>query len=156
MNPVPARIRPMTPAVLDRVMAIAGSLQDAPHWPLAAYQAALHPQSVPRRIALAAEDAVAGGVVGFAVAIVVGPKADLETIAVAADGQRRGVGAGLLAALVEELKLAQVDEVLLEVRASNGQALAFYRRRGFSQTGRRPRYYADPVEDALLLARRLD
>jgi len=58
--------------------------------------------------------------------------------------------------LVEELKRSQVEELLLEVRASNGQALEFYRRRGFSQSGRRPRYYADPVEDALLLALPLD
>jgi ribosomal-protein-alanine N-acetyltransferase len=156
MNPVPARIRPMTPADLDRVMEIAGSLKDAPHWPLAVYQAALHPQSVPRRIALVAEDAVTGGLVGFAVASVVGAQAELESIAVAAEGQRRGMGAGLLAVLVEELKRSQVDELLLEVRASNGQALEFYRRRGFSQSGRRPRYYADPVEDALLLALPLD
>jgi ribosomal-protein-alanine N-acetyltransferase len=40
----------------------------------------------------------------------------------------------------------------LEVRPSNHAALAFYRAQGFAVTGRRPRYYADPVEDAVLLA----
>jgi len=37
------------------------------------------------------------------------------------------------------------------VRASNGAAIGFYRAQGFAETGRRPRYYADPEEDAILL-----
>ena len=59
------------------------------------------------------------------------------------------------AALAEELRLAQVGEVLLEVRASNCPALALYRALGFAETGRRPLYYVDPEEDALLLRLRL-
>jgi len=37
------------------------------------------------------------------------------------------------------------------VRASNAAALRFYERHGFQITGRRPRYYDGPIEDALLL-----
>jgi ribosomal-protein-alanine N-acetyltransferase len=40
---------------------------------------------------------------------------------------------------------------MLEVRASNQAALGFYRGQGFRETGRRPRYYADPEEDAVLM-----
>jgi ribosomal-protein-alanine N-acetyltransferase len=65
------------------------------------------------------------------------------------------VGRLLFAALVEKLKQERAEEIFLEVRASNGPALGFYRSLGFRETGRRPRYYADPVEDALLLALRL-
>jgi ribosomal-protein-alanine N-acetyltransferase len=54
-----------------------------------------------------------------------------------------------------ELAIAHVQELFLEVRASNRAALALYLSLGFSQTGRRPRYYIDPVEDALLLTLRL-
>jgi ribosomal-protein-alanine acetyltransferase len=95
------------------------------------------------------------GVVGFAVVAVVAGEAELETIAVAADGQRRGVGGWLLRALVDELKTAQVSELNLEVRASNQMALGFYRKQGFEEAGRRPRYYADPEEDAVLMRLRL-
>jgi ribosomal-protein-alanine acetyltransferase len=91
------------------------------------------------------------GVVGFAVAAVVAGEAELETIAVVADGQRRGVGGLLLRALVDELKTAQASELNLEVRASNQVALGFYRQQGFEEAGRRPRYYADPEEDAVLM-----
>jgi len=94
-------------------------------------------------------------VLGFAVASVVGPQAELETIAVAAGEQRRGVGRRLFLALLEELRRAEVREVLLEARASNHPALELYRALGFAATGRRPRYYDDPVEDAVLMELRL-
>ena len=149
------RVRRMTPADLDRVMEIAQSLKDAPNWPQSAYETALDPQSAPQRIALVAEGVEAGEVAGFAVASVLPPQAELETIAVAAEAQRRGVGRILFAALAEELGIAPVQELFLEVRASNAPALALYRSLGFRETGRRPRYYVDPVEDALLLTLRL-
>ena len=95
-----------------------------------------------------------GPVVGFAVASLVAPEAELETMGVASEGQRRGVGARLLQALVEELRAERVTELMLEVRASNCGALAFYRALGFRETGRRPRYYADPEEDAVLMGLR--
>lgn len=155
MNPLPVRIRRMTPADLARVMEIAQTLKEAPHWPRTAYETALDPQSAPQRVALVAEGVVSGTVAGFAVASVLPPQAELETIAVAAEGQRRGVGRILFAALAEELAIAQVQELFLEVRASNGPALGLYRSLGFSETGCRPRYYVDPVEDAVLLTLRL-
>jgi ribosomal-protein-alanine N-acetyltransferase len=39
----------------------------------------------------------------------------------------------------------------LEVRASNQGAIAFYTRLGFRACGRRPKYYRNPEEDAVLL-----
>jgi ribosomal-protein-alanine N-acetyltransferase len=102
-----------------------------------------------------AEAPATSALVGFAVASLLPPQAELETIAVATEHQRRGIARRLFTAMVEELKTAQVNEVLLEVRASNSSALAFYQTLGFVETGRRPSYYADPVEDAVLLELRL-
>jgi ribosomal-protein-alanine N-acetyltransferase len=45
--------------------------------------------------------------------------------------------------------------VFLEVRASNAVARRLYRSRGFQPVGRRPAYYRQPTEDALVLARGL-
>jgi ribosomal-protein-alanine acetyltransferase len=114
-------------------------------------------------VSLVAADAEAGAQasargdapIGFLVASVAAPEAELETIAVAAEGRRRGVGSLLLGALLEALRRAQVTELRLEVRASNQAALRFYRAQGFAETGRRPRYYANPEEDAVLLGLRL-
>ena len=158
MNPpigAQIRIRRMALADLAPVIELALSLKDAPHWPRSAYLAALDPDAAPPRIALVAEDLETGAVQGVAVASLLPPQAELETIAVAPEVQRRGLACRILIAMADELKKALVTEVLVEVRASNSAALAFYRAQGFAITGRRPRYYADPIEDAVLLDLRL-
>ena len=144
------RIRPMTTDDLDRVIALAESVREAPHWPRRAFAAALDPDAEPQRVALAAESANAG-VIGFAIAVVIPPHAELESIAVAVEAQRRGVARELFAALACELKRRQITEVLLEVRPSNERATSVYRALGFEETGCRPGYYADPEEDAVLM-----
>jgi ribosomal-protein-alanine N-acetyltransferase len=149
--PQPVRIRRMTLADLDRVMEIAGSLKEAPHWPRSAYRTALEPEAAPPRIALIAEEAVSGAMAGFLVASLLPPEAELELIAVDPAAQRRGLARRLFSVLAEELRAAQVAEVVLEVRASNLPALTFYRQLGFVESGRRKDYYQIPVEDALLM-----
>jgi ribosomal-protein-alanine N-acetyltransferase len=144
----------MAPADLDRVMEIAESLKEAPHWPRSAYMAALDPETAPHRIALVVEEPGSGVVAGFAVASLLPPQAELETIAVASAAQRQGWARQLFAALSAELEPAQIAEVFLEVRASNQPALGLYRLLGFVETGRRPGYYHDPVEDAVLMSLR--
>jgi ribosomal-protein-alanine N-acetyltransferase len=150
------RVRRMQLDDVDRAMDIAGSLKGAPHWPRTAYTTAICQGAAPRRIALVAENEVTGALVGFAVAGLVLPQAELETIAVAAEAQRHGVGNRLFSVLIDEIKAAGATEFILEVRASNDTALAFYRQRGWSETGRRPRYYAEPEEDAVLMRLRLE
>ena len=155
------RLRPMREADLDQVMAIAASLKDAPHWLRGAYlsafnRAALNRGAATRRIALVAESLEEGIVLGFTVVCLILPQAELETIAVAAEAQRQGIGRKLISALREELKAEVVREVLLEVRASNQRAIGFYRSLGWYEAGRRPRYYADPEEDAVLMNLKFD
>lgn len=142
-------VRPMAAADVDQVLAIADALPGAPHWPRSAYLKAIDPQATPRRIALV----VAGteSIVGFAIASVLPPQAELETIAVAKSHQREGLGRQLLHGLMASLKAENLHEVLLEVRHSNHSAIALYMSTGFLLTGSRPSYYTDPVEDAVLM-----
>ena len=149
------RIRRMCAADLGRVQEIAASLPQAPHWAASAYVAAMNHESTPRRIALVAAELENDEPAGLLVAALLPPEAELETIAVAAEGQRRGVGGLLLRALVDKLRTVLVSELNLEVRASNRAALQFYCRYGFEESGRRTRYYADPEEDAVLMKLRL-
>jgi len=142
-------VRPMTAEDVERVLAIADRLPQAPHWPVSAYQTALDPAAALHRVALVAE--CEDLVVAFAVASVMAPQAELESIAVAASAQRRGLARALLAATEEELRRRGVTEVLLEVRASNQPALELYGGYGFEPTAVRARYYIDPVEDAVLM-----
>jgi tRNA threonylcarbamoyladenosine biosynthesis protein TsaB len=145
-------VRQMCGMDLDAVMEITARLKELPQWTRANYQAALNAEAVPRRMALAAIGPEPEfRLRGFAVASLMPPQAELETIAVAAEYQRRGVARKLFEELADKLPLAGVTEVDLEVRASNQPAIGFYRRLGFKETGRRLRYYIDPVEDAVLM-----
>ena len=81
------------------------------------------------------------------------PQADVMNVAVSPALRRRGIARALFAEL--ERRLPEIDELFLEVRASNSGAIALYRARGFEQVGRRPNYYLDPREDALILRKEL-
>jgi ribosomal-protein-alanine N-acetyltransferase len=96
-----------------------------------------------------------GTVVGHAVASYAGDLADLQRIAVDPPHRRRGIAAALLGEVVTRAARAGADRVLLEVRADNEGALAFYARQGFTEVDRRARYYRDGAT-AVVLVRPLD
>lgn len=76
---------------------------------------------------------------------------DVLLVLVAPAVRRHGGGSALLRAALDRARREALDIVHLEVRASNGPALAFYRRHGFLAVGRRPRYY-EGREDAVLMS----
>ena len=77
--------------------------------------------------------------------------ADIMTIATAPAFRGRGVGRALIAEMAARLKTMGLQWLTLEVRPSNTAALGLYEAMGFQQVGRRPRYYRDPVDDAILM-----
>jgi [ribosomal protein S18]-alanine N-acetyltransferase len=143
------QIRPMTRMDIERVMEIAAGLKQAPLWPLESYLKALDPAAQPRRVAVVAENTETATIVGCAVASLTVPEAELETIAVAAKFQRQGIARQLFGTMVEMLQGMDATVIALEVRASNEPARALYESLGFTNAGLRPRYYANPVEDAV-------
>ena len=82
-------------------------------------------------------------------------EADMMNLAVKPEYRRRGVGEALVVRLVEELKVQNVYSLTLEVRVSNDPAIALYDKLGFLPVGRRPGYYRNPREDALILRKEL-
>jgi ribosomal-protein-alanine N-acetyltransferase len=112
-------------------------------------------------VLVAGESGVAPGdgaarLVGYVVALVVAPDAEIADLAVAPDARRRGVGRALLGRVVDELTSMEVRTVHLEVRESNLAARTLYASTGFRAVGRRRGYYRQPFEDALLLRREID
>ena len=91
-------------------------------------------------------------VVGYAGLIAYDDEALVATIGVARDRQGEGIGARLLDALLAEAD-RRSPVVLLEVRADNERAIDLYRRRGFTEIGRRPRYYQPSGTDAVVMKR---
>ena len=77
----------------------------------------------------------------------------INTVAVAPAHRRQGLATGLLQHVFKEAVSRGVTRATLEVRASNRAALNLYERLGFEVTARRPGYYTQPDEDALILWR---
>jgi ribosomal-protein-alanine N-acetyltransferase len=97
----------------------------------------------------------AGRPLGYVVAMIAGPEAEIADLAVSPDARRRGIGRALIDRLLADLEAEDVVAVFLEVRESNHAARALYESRAFRGIGRRRGYYRLPVEDALLLKREL-
>ena len=92
-----------------------------------------------------------GALVGYIGSQSVLGESDVMNVAVSPDYRRQGIGEALVLALVEELKKLGNRCLSLEVRLSNLPARALYEKLGFAQVGRRPNYYRNPKEDALIL-----
>ena len=90
-------------------------------------------------------------VVGYVGSQSVMGEADMMNLAVAENCRRCGIGKLLVESLVDHLKNNSVHSLMLEVRVSNQAAIELYVRSGFSTVGRRPGYYQNPKEDALIL-----
>lgn len=90
-------------------------------------------------------------VVGYVGSQSVLDQADMMNLAVSESFRRQKIGEKLVETLIDGLKQRSVKSLTLEVRVSNESAIRLYDKLGFQQVGRRPRYYANPREDALIL-----
>jgi [ribosomal protein S18]-alanine N-acetyltransferase len=75
----------------------------------------------------------------------------ITTIAVAPEYRGRGIGELLLNGLIDQAINLNADVLTLEVRVSNLVAQQLYVKYGFRPAGKRPRYYTDNGEDALIM-----
>lgn len=100
-----------------------------------------------------AVDEKEGGIVGWCCCRFLDDQAELLKIAVIGSMRKRGVASVLLTHLLKDLADRGVQALFLEVRSRNFPALRFYRKHGFTEIGRRQRYYSSPDDDALVLER---
>ncbi len=143
-------LRPMRLSDLTTVMELEEELFAPDTWTAAMYREEL--ALTDTRHYLVAEDD--GTVVGYAGLIAYDDEAHVATIGVARDRQGEGIGALMLDALLTEAD-RRSPVVLLEVRADNEVAQGLYRRRGFTEIGRRRGYYQPSNTDAVVMKREL-
>jgi ribosomal-protein-alanine N-acetyltransferase len=91
---------------------------------------------------------------GFILARVAADEAEILTLAVHPNRRRAGLGAALLEAALRKAADCGAIAMLLEVAEPNEAAHALYTQFGFTEVGRRKRYYSDGT-DALVLRRAL-
>ena len=101
---------------------------------------------------VAVEDQQVAGYIGSQT---VPDESDMMNVAVHPDHRRRGIAEALVRALCDALRQRGSVSLTLEVRASNEPAKTLYDKLGFEQVGRRPNYYRNPKEDALILKKML-
>ena len=159
--PAPAKVvaqsvRPFRTADADAVAQLAASSPQAAQWPESSYaQLLASGYKAWVSVAPAGERPEPGAITGFLISRAIPPDAEILNLAVAPQDRRRGVGGALLGAALSAFGSVEVRRVFLEVRASNGPAISFYKKHLFRGTGVRPGYYQNPVEDAIQMERML-
>jgi ribosomal-protein-alanine N-acetyltransferase len=116
-------------------------------WPAYAFEQELRGNRLARYVVARAGAAI----VGFAGLWLMVDEAHVTTFGVHPEWRRQGIGRQLLLGLVDVALELGARRMTLEVRASNEPAQELYRSFGFEEAGRRPRYYTDDGEDALVM-----
>lgn len=75
----------------------------------------------------------------------------ITNVAILPEYHGQGIGTKLFGAIIDAVKAKGVTAMTLEVRPSNAPARALYARYGFKDAGRRPHYYQDDGEDAIIM-----
>src|SRR6187399_2030930 len=88
-------------------------------------------------------------IVGFVSLQLAADEAEILDLGVIPARKRQGIGRWLVARAADAARARGIVQVFLEVRRSNGPAIALYRAVGFLEVGERKHYYRDG-EDALL------
>ena len=146
MTPDPVAIEPMSVADLPRVLAIERMSFSSP-WTESNFRHEI--EDNPLALNLVAR--LDGTVAAFACAYVVADELMINDLAVDSSRRRQGLAKALLGRLLADGRARGCARATLEVRPANGPARALYEASGFAVVGRRPGYYADTGEDALLL-----
>jgi len=140
---------------LAEIVLLEREIARAPHWAAAEYAAMLRwggDAGVRRCLYVAAQGRLlAGFAVGSAVGAGQESEAELESVVVREELRRQGLGSALCRAVMEWSRREGAASIALEVRAGSAEAVRLYGGLGFVAAGRRPGYYHDPPEDAVLM-----
>jgi len=98
-----------------------------------------------------------GDVAGYSVLSIAAGEAHILNICVDPEFRSMGYGERLLDEVLFRTRTTSVREIFLEVRPSNINALALYKKKGFHKVSKRPAYYQaeDGREDADVLVKKL-
>lgn len=112
----------------------------------------------PAALAMLARTIETCAATGFVIAQVAADEAEILTIGVAPEWQRRGIARLLLRKLARKAAARGARHLYADAAVDNEPAIALYARLGFEPSGRRKAYYARRTtapSDAVLLAKAL-
>jgi [ribosomal protein S18]-alanine N-acetyltransferase len=142
-------IRRMSGKDLDEILAIEEAAYRIP-WSRRAFEAELRAQHA---FPLVIGQSSSPFVLGYICSWLTPDECHILNLAVHPSFRRMGLASQLMETLIETCRKRGVMDYFLEVRISNEEAIALYRKLGFRVCGLRKRYYADTGEDALVMQR---
>lgn len=95
-------------------------------------------------------------ILGFAGMMITVDEAELLYIATDLPYRKKGIGQMLLSQIISVAEKNQSNRLLLEVREHNEDARRFYEKNGFVFLSLRKDYYNNPVENAIIMERKID
>jgi [ribosomal protein S18]-alanine N-acetyltransferase len=141
------RVRRFAPGDQDSVEALIARSPGAAQWPRGSY----------RNLSGSGDAAWVldrdGKICAFLHARVTGDEVEILNLVVERAQRRAGLATAMLNKAIRELRLQGAQKLFLEVRESNQAARALYEKLGFAKIGRRPAYYRDPADAAVLMER---
>jgi len=90
-------------------------------------------------------------IIGYAGMYIVKTEGNITNIAVAKEYRRQKIATDLLIELIGYAKGRGVQDMVLEVRCSNHNAIALYSQFGFINRGVRKDFYKQPTEDGIIM-----
>jgi len=90
-------------------------------------------------------------IAGYIAARATAGELHINNVAVRDAYRLNGIGYMLLSRAIEQGKRLGVNSAFLEVRSGNSAAQALYKKCGFKPVARRPNYYSEPLEDAIVM-----
>ncbi|MDF2949208.1 MAG: rimI [Sedimentibacter sp.] len=79
----------------------------------------------------------------------------ITNVAMLPEYRNRGIASLLISKMIEICKCSEIHNMTLEVRQSNLPAISLYEKFGFVSVGKRPRYYMKPIEDAIIMWKKI-
>lgn len=146
VSPPASEIRALQPQDLDAVAALEAESYEFP-WSRGIFSDCLragHPCWVLW---------VGGQIAGYGILSIAAGEAHVLNLCIGRQWQGCGLGRRLLMRLLDVIRWSRAERVFLEVRPSNPVAQSLYRSVGFTEIGRRPRYYPAKGgrEDAIVM-----
>lgn len=107
-------------------------------------------------IFLAAVDDAIEKTVGYIGLYKIFNEGDITNIAISPEYRGQGIGGMLMDSVINMAEKENIENLMLEVRQSNAVAINLYEKKGFIRAGIRKRFYEKPVEDAIVMIRKIN
>jgi ribosomal-protein-alanine N-acetyltransferase len=124
-------------------------------WGRISFEGELRSQNACNYVVKSAEGQTCGQIIAYAFLRLAGDELHILKIAVAPAWRGHGIATWLLERCFTMGFGQGARSAHLDVRPSNHAAVGFYQKLGFEIIGRRPKYYQDSKEDALLMSKNL-